>query len=239
MNNPSPLIPQGSLLEQKAKKQSRLKIAVFAVLAINIIPLTLALLLQGCKREQPVPPPEPQMGTNVDTTMPTADTNMPPYVAPTSAPPVVVEPPVVTPSVTEYTIEKGDTFFGIAKKHGVSMKAVKDANPGVEPTKLKLGQKIVIPAAAAAPTGGPALHSVATGEQTYTVKSGDTLSKIATHSGTTVKAIRAANSLTTDKIKVGDKLKIPAKTEAPPPIAAPEPVPATPAPAPAAAPVTR
>lgn len=232
MNNPSPLIPQGSLLEQKAKKQSRLKIAVFAVLAVNIIPLTLALLLQGCKREQPVPLPEVPVETTVDTNMPPVDTNVPPYVAPTPAPPVVVEPPVVTPSVTEYTIEKGDTFYSVAKKFGVSMKAVQDANPGVEPTKLKLGQKIVIPAAAAAPTGGPALQSIATGEQTYTVKSGDTLSKIATHFGTTVKAIRAANGLTTDKIKVGDKLKIPAKAEAPAPTPMPEP-------APAAVPVTR
>jgi LysM repeat protein len=66
------------------------------------------------------------------------------------------------------------------------------------------------------------------------VKSGDTLTKIAKAQGTTVKAIRGENNLTTDHIKVGQKLKIPAKAEA----AAPAPAPAPVAPAPAPAPGT-
>ena len=52
------------------------------------------------------------------------------------------------------------------------------------------------------------------GEQTYTVKSGDNLSKIAKEKGTTVKALRAANNLKTDRITVGQKLKIPTKASA-------------------------
>ena len=39
----------------------------------------------------------------------------------------------------------------------------------------------------------------------------DTLSKIAKKHGTTAKAVRAANALTSDKINVGQKLKIPSK----------------------------
>ena len=50
-----------------------------------------------------------------------------------------------------------------------------------------------------------------TGGETYIVKSGDTLTKIAKQYGTTVKAIEAENNLTTTRIKVGQKLKIPAK----------------------------
>jgi LysM repeat protein len=45
--------------------------------------------------------------------------------------------------------------------------------------------------------------------RTYTVKSGDTLTKVATAHKTTVKALRAANNLKTDAIKVGQKLTIP------------------------------
>ena len=52
------------------------------------------------------------------------------------------------------------------------------------------------------------------GEQTYTVKSGDNLTKIAGRMGTTIKALRAENGLKTDSIKVGQKLKIPAKAAA-------------------------
>jgi peptidoglycan endopeptidase LytE len=94
-----------------------------------------------------------------------------------------------------------------------------DANPGLEPTKLKIGQSIKIPApvAPAAPGGGTATPAATSGtsEQIYVVKSGDTLIKIATDHKTSVKALRSANSLTTDKIKVGQKLKIPATASAP------------------------
>jgi LysM repeat protein len=68
-----------------------------------------------------------------------------------------------------------------------------------------------------APAGGTASSATdtSTGDQFYVVKSGDTLIKIAADHKTTVKALRSANSLTTDKIKVGQKLKIPAGASAP------------------------
>ncbi len=93
------------------------------------------------------------------------------------------------------------------------------------PTKLKVGQKLTIPAGGT-PRRRPALPSRPTparGGETYTVKSGDTLTKIAKTHGTTVKAIEAANNLTTDHIKVGQKLNIPAKAEAAAPAPAPAP----------------
>ena len=77
------------------------------------------------------------------------------------------------------------------------------------------------------------------GGETYAVKSGDTLTKIAKAHGMTVKTIEAANpkaDLSTTKIKVGEKLKIPAKAEAAAPAA---PAPGVRAPAPAVAPAAR
>ncbi len=50
MNNQSPLVPQGSLVEQKNKGRARVKIAVFFVLGIHGIGL-LALLMQGCRND--------------------------------------------------------------------------------------------------------------------------------------------------------------------------------------------
>ena len=86
------------------------------------------------------------------------------------------------------------------------LKAIKAANPGVEPTKLKVGQKLDLPAGGTAP-GGSAAASAAfetgTGGEAYTVKSGDTLTKIAKAHGTTVKAIEAENNLTTTTSKSG------------------------------------
>jgi LysM repeat protein len=132
----------------------------------------------------------------------------------------------------------------------VPLPALKAANPTVQPTKMKPGQKLVIPpgsktTADTATTG--AVPAADAGGQTYTVKSGDTLGKIAKKFGVKEPALQAASGLTTTKIIVGHKLKIPAKTEAPAtaPATAPAaptdtlsaPVPATPPPAMPAAPV--
>ncbi len=42
----------------------------------------------------------------------------------------------------EYSVAKGDTLGGIAKKSGISLKALQDLNPGVDATKLRIGQKL-------------------------------------------------------------------------------------------------
>src|SRR5262249_5171306 len=106
-----------------------------------------------------------------------------------------------------------------------SYKVILDANPGVDPNKLKPGQKLKIPPPPTATTPqaqtGPSTGATANGQDVYTVKSGDTLSKIATDKHTTVKALRSENNLTTDRIVVGQKLKIPKATA---------PAPATPTP---------
>lgn len=167
---------------------------------------------------------------------------------------------------TEYTVQKGDIAFNLAKKHNVSLKALSEANPNVDLKKLKVGAKIQIPAAGeakpakgAAATGAAAADSAAgAGASTdaasgdgsvYRVKGGDSLGKIAKKHGVSVKALRAANNLTSDNIRVGQKIKIPGKagaaaaapaaadtgaTAAPAPVAAPVAAPLSPSPAPTA-----
>jgi peptidoglycan endopeptidase LytE len=173
----------------------------------------------------------------------------------TSNPPVVVTPPAipemppttaVPAGVTEYTVVKGDILEKIAKNFHVSVKAIKDANPGIEPAKLKVGQKIHIPAPSGPVTptasgAAPAEKASVAGEQVYTVKSGDNLTKIAGQYGISLKALRAANGLKTDSIKVGQKLKVPAKASAvvTAPTAPAEPAPTGGASAPPTAPAGR
>ena len=228
MNNQSPLIPQGSLLEQRNKGRARVKIAVFLVLAIHGVGL-MALLMQGCKKE-------PDTGTTTASTAVDTNTPAPTFVEPTNAPaadtnvaiastntappPAPVEPaPVTAPAAapaSDYTIAKGDTFSTVAHKFHVGVKALMEANPSVEPTKLKIGQTIHIPAVTAsttAPTSGTAATMADTNGtgKSYTVKSGDSLTKIAGQFGVSVRSIRSANNLKTDKIVVGQKLQIPSK----------------------------
>lgn len=155
----------------------------------------------------------------------TVVTSTPPQVPELGAP-TTVGSPAETPSqdaagsTSEYKVKSGDIAYNIAKTHGISLKALKDANPNTDLGKLKVGQPLQLPAAGAAKAKAPskatatdgAADAPASGATTlYTVKGGDTLGKIAKKHGVTVKALRAANNLSGDSINIGKKLKIPAK----------------------------
>jgi len=45
----------------------------------------------------------------------------------------------------EHVIQKGDTFYSLARDSGSSLEEVIAANPGVDPKRLQIGQKIKIP----------------------------------------------------------------------------------------------
>lgn len=257
MNNPNPFVPKGSLLEQQTRRRSHLKLGVFCVLAIGITSLA-AMLIQGCKREessQATDNSQPPVDTNsvpaVDTNVPAMEASNPPVPpapeaqqAPppeqmTAPAPAPAPAPAEAPTESEYVVVRGDTFSKIAKANGVSLRALEDANPNVPPTRLRIGEKLVIPAGASA-TGSNAaagteagIATATGGGEVYVVKSGDNLTRIAHHFGVTVKAIESENNLTTTKIKVGQKLTIPAKPgETPAPVNAPPAAPVAPAPAP-------
>jgi LysM repeat protein len=142
--------------------------------------------------------------------------------------------PAAPGEAKEYVIAKGDLLGAIARKNGVSLKALKDANPGVNEKNLQIGHKLQIPAstAAVATTATPGATPAATAEAAstegdlYVVKSGDTLTKIAKSHGTTFKKIMAMNDMKTTSIRAGQKLKLPTG----------KPAASEPAPAPAAAP---
>jgi LysM repeat protein len=228
-------------LELQSKRRSRVKVAVFCVLAVNVVGLT-ALLMQGCKREQTEVENQAPLETTNEAAM--MNTNLPAEVA--SNPPLAVAQPPAVPQTagTEYVVVKGDSLWKIAKKFGVTTKAIQAANPGVDPAKLKVGEKLSIPGAsgaAASTTDVTGSSAAAGGAEIYVVKSGDSLTKIAKHYGVTVRAIESENGLSTTHIKVGEKLKIPAKTEAAPaaaPAAAPVPAATPPATSTAPAPDT-
>ena len=96
-----------------------------------------------------------------------------------------------------YTVKKGDSLAQIAKNYGTTVQTIKDLNKLTSNT-IYVGQRLTLPNAARE-TGN---------STTYTVKRGDTLSKIAKEHGTTVKNIKDANGLTSDTIHVGQTLKL-------------------------------
>lgn len=60
--------------------------------------------------------------------------------------PVVTPPPAVCPTgFTTYVIQPGDTFFALAARFNTTVAALIQANPGVNPDALMIGQRICVP----------------------------------------------------------------------------------------------
>lgn len=228
MNEPSPLVPQGSF-ESQARRKSHVRLAVFGILAVHVVVLG-GLLILGCKREdKPAETADTPPAATNDLMMPppfgtdVVNTGVPPAVVtnltattPLPTPSTPLLPPPEAGAVTEHKIAKGESFSTLALRYGVSLKAIVDANPNLVPTKLKIGDVVKIPAKTATATAAPGTTTAAPdAADTYTVKSGDVLGSIATKHGTSVKEIQKLNNLTTTQIKVGQKLKMPAKTAPP------------------------
>jgi LysM repeat protein len=166
---------------------------------------------------------------------------LPPAATTASAPKAAdLGSPAALGETKEYAIAKGDTLGSIARRNGVSLKALMEVNPHLEARKLQIGQKVQIPAASAAvaatTSAGSAPGATADAAQgdgaVYVVKSGDMLFKIAKTHGTSVKKIMAMNELKTTSIRAGQKLKLPApKVSASAPAVAPASASAVPPPA--------
>ncbi len=113
-----------------------------------------------------------------------------------------------------YTVKKGDTLGKIAKAHRVSLSELLKENNLNMKSVLKIGQSIAIPGSAEA-VGTPKVKPSdlkpslpGTETETYTVKKGDTLGKIAIQHGMSVATLKSVNSLSSDMIRVGQKLTV-------------------------------
>jgi LysM repeat protein len=118
-------------------------------------------------------------------------------------------------SFDTYTVKRGDSLWAIAKRNNVSLNEIYTANALNKSSVLKVGQEIRIPVeggtgvinTVTADTYQPSGYNMAT--KNHTVRSGDTLSKIAKEYDTSVRAIKAANGKGTDMIRLGEELVIP------------------------------
>lgn len=135
-----------------------------------------------------------------------------------------------------YTVKRGDTFAKIARSRGMSLGSLLQANHIANPNHIELGQRIVIPGArppraqvvAEKPPLKAATNKNLTGsvisrrelaattvnvtppaqQGTWTVRSGDTLSRIQRKTGTPVATLLRLNGLTeTSTLRPGQTLR--------------------------------
>ena len=144
-------------------------------------------------------------------------------------------------ATTSHTVARGDSLSGISKRYNVKMSAIVAANPGLNPDRIRIGQKIAIPSASPAPAAvaaapapakdakvmqasatvaantaapvktKPAFKAYEGPTKEYVVKNGETLGKIAYENGITIRALKALNGLQKDSVRVGQKLQVPAE----------------------------
>ena len=117
--------------------------------------------------------------------------------------------------LVEHEIQPGDMLSRIAKKYKTTLKDLLESNPGVDPRRLKVGYKLVVPrgtALLAKKTPPAKTQTISTGGKVYQVKAGDSLSAIARTHGVSLDSLRNANNIRTHIIHPGQKLQIPIKS---------------------------
>lgn len=106
-----------------------------------------------------------------------------------------------------YKVKSGDTLSGIAAKQGVSVSTLRNAN-NLNGDTIFAGQTIKLSGSSSSGSSSSTPTGSATAS-TYTVKSGDTLSGIASRNGVSLNQLLNANGLkSTDIIRTGQTLKL-------------------------------
>ncbi len=111
-----------------------------------------------------------------------------------------------------HVVRRGDTVGKIADRYGVSVSDVLRWNDLSARGRIFPGQRIVIEGGAGRGAAPGAVARGAAAERHYTVRRGDTLTKIAQRFSTTISEILALNSLQRNAvIRPGDRLRIPVR----------------------------
>ena len=157
----------------------------------------------------------------------------PPAGSPKSTPaaqPGAASPAPAGGSQRTVTVKSGDTLSGIAYQYGISMQSLASANNITDPSKIRIGQKLVLPSTALAKPRAPqaksttkatttttaagqptkaAATSTAPKDGTHIVKAGDSLWTIAKAHHIKFNDIQAWNPSAVDKpLKIGQVIII-------------------------------
>lgn len=208
---------------------------VMIVVALHVLVIGGIFIFEGCSRSQSntpdmaaneaLPGQQPEALASLPQTL---QPGMTPQGLAPAAPMMPADAAATAPQPTTriYTVKKGDSLWKIAKSQGTSVGELARVNNLSKTSTLQIGQKLQIPQSSAAETMATAAASVipltsdpagaatalaasADAGQIYTVKSGDSLWKLARQHGLSVAAIKQANNLSSDMLKIGQQIRIP------------------------------
>ena len=109
-------------------------------------------------------------------------------------------------AATTHTVAAGENLATIARRYGTTPSALAAANGITNPNRIRIGQRLTVPAGAAAPATAAAPTAA-----THTVAAGENLATIARRYGTSARALAAANGLSNPNlVRIGQLLTVPA-----------------------------
>lgn len=114
-----------------------------------------------------------------------------------------------------HTVRSGDTLTAIARKYGVTVQSLADAN-GIDPKRpIRPGDELRVPSRKSSGTSSQGATSGAgPTSKTHKVRAGETLGGIALRYGVSTASLAAANGLgSKTTIRIGQTLKIPASAK--------------------------
>jgi len=124
-------------------------------------------------------------------------------------------PPSERVTFLEHVIRRGETLSEIGKRYGVSVRQLQAANPSVDPQRLKIGARLVIPISREARTRSPSqpnrrVETPRVPPGTYhVVERGETLWILSQRYGVTIADLRRWNGLeANDVLRVGQRLLV-------------------------------
>jgi len=220
----------------------------------TLIGLIVLVSMQGCVLDQFAKKDETPAVTDPVATYPTQPEQ--PYTPPPYTDPVVVDTPT-TPTIpstpnydttTYHYVQAGENLYRIGLAYGVTTNDLLRWNPSINPTDLRVGQRLAVsgsPASATSPvvtypvdntpktpdfgydnppvTQPPVVNPPVSNAQYHTVQAGETLYRISKMYGLTVAQLQAMNgNLSPSSLSIGQRLVVRAgSTNIAPPVIQP------------------
>ena len=122
-------------------------------------------------------------------------------------------PPSERVTWLEHRVQRGETLGHIAGRYGTSVTAIRAANNYVNPKRLQIGQRLIIPRSGASATrvasSAQATGSASgSGPLTVTVQRGDSLWAISRRYNVTTTQLMQINGLSSSRIHPGDQITV-------------------------------